>query len=63
MAIARVRLRYRIRWFVRLVIQTARWLAVAVAVLAWLVVVPLVELVRAIVVWLAQRVKTAFRRA
>ena len=52
-----------IRGFVRLVGQAARWLAVVIAVLAWLVVVPLVELVTSVLAWFARRVQAALRRS
>jgi hypothetical protein len=59
---ARVSLRSWLRRFGRLAGQTVRWLAVVVAVLVWLVVVPLVELVTSIVGWLVRRVQTLLRR-
>jgi hypothetical protein len=55
--------RTAVRKFARLAGQTARWLAVVIAVLAWLVVVPLVELVTSVLAWCARRVEAAFRRS
>jgi hypothetical protein len=59
---ARVSLGTWLRRVGRLAAQTLRWLAVVVAVVVWLVVVPLVELVASIAGWCARRVKTALRR-
>jgi len=40
----------------------ARWLALAIAVVVWLIVVPIIDLVSAIVAWVSRRVKAARRR-
>lgn len=54
--------RSRIRSVVRFVVLTLRWIAVAVALLLWLVVVPLVDLLWALLSWVARRVSLLLRR-
>jgi len=51
-----------IRSFLRVVVLAARWLALAIAVLVWLIVVPIIDLVSAVVAWVSRRVKAARRR-
>jgi hypothetical protein len=60
---AQVAQRSRIRSFLRLVVLTGRWLALAVAVLTWLIIVPIIDLVSAIFAWVARQVKAARRRS
>lgn len=60
--IAHPTLTSRIRSVLRLVVMTVRWIAVAIALVVWLVVVPLVDLLRGLLTWLARRVRALRRR-
>jgi hypothetical protein len=52
----------RIRSVLRLVVLTLRWIAVAIALLVWLVVVPVVDLLWSLLAWLARRLSLLLRR-
>lgn len=54
--------RSRIRSVFRFVVLTLRWIAVGVALLLWLVVVPLVDLLWGLLSWVAGRVSLLRRR-
>jgi len=60
--IAHLKLRSRIRSVLRFAVLTVRWIGVAIALLVWFIVVPLVDLLWSLLAWLGRRVNFTRRR-